>query len=127
MRMSTISTTRMIISSIIMNFREETSMGMRMVFYAPHVATRFVNMVLSFDLFPCDLKYFYQSFSERHAFTGIFILTIQRHKISLRQCHIIILFVVNWKKVLELGTGRQTNSQLVLIKRKFHCPINSRF
>lgn len=64
MLMSTISTTRMIISSIIMNFREETSMGVRMIFYAPHVATRFVNMVLSFDLFPCDLKYFYQSFSE---------------------------------------------------------------
>lgn len=127
MVMSTISTTRMIISSIIMNFREETSMGMRMIFYAPHVTTRFVNMVLSFDLFPCDLQYFYQSFSERHAFTRIFVLTIQRHKISLRQCHIIILFVVNWKKVLELGTGRQTNSQLVLIKRKFHCPINSRF
>lgn len=52
MLMSTVGTARVIVSSVIMNLREETSMRMRMILDASHVASGFVKMVFSFDFFP---------------------------------------------------------------------------
>lgn len=46
----------MIVSSIIVNFREETSMRIRMVLNASHVASRLVKMVLPFHFFPCNFE-----------------------------------------------------------------------
>lgn len=102
--MSTVSATWMIISSIIVNFREETSMRIRMVFNASHVAPRLVKMILPFDFFSCNFgepifqKFQTKIFSrlderEQKLWQLNFVVVIKR-KLC---CPIIIVRNSNWR------------------------------